>query len=298
MKSNLLFPPAFRTIGLILALPGLALGYLFEYTDYLERFLRYGMDHIAKGSDTFADELATTLIVTGLIFIGFSKIKREDKQTVKIRLDALYWTVLVNCLLVPTCFIIPMIGDFFKFPIVKRSEDIFYNFIVYNFFIALLIFIFRFYYMLYKSRRKKALKPLYLLPYKPYSSIGKIASIPFILLLIAEIVSFVFSINIYRGGDIPAVIFIGFPVFLFLWIGSKEKNELRTIAKTRLKAMQIAFYINYSLFIVATWAIYGFDYLAVIMICLISVQLIFLMVFYFQLYQQRKKHTGALLAGR
>lgn len=291
MKSNLLFPPVFRIIGLVLALPGLMLGYLFEYTNYVIRFLRYGNDLMSKGSDTFADELAITLVVTGLVFIGFSKLKNESEIISKLRLNALFWSVLANCILVIAFFVFQFLGNLLNSSFIKQNTESGYWLIAYNFFIPLLIFVFRFYYSLYKLKRYKKIKQVHFISHKPYKLIGEIVSIPFITLLIASIIFPMMSINSIFGIEINDFIYFGFPPFLLLWIWSKERKDIEYVKNTRLKAMQIAVYINYSLFLIATWVVYGFDYLAVISICLISIQIIFLIVFYFQLYRLRKRET-------
>lgn len=295
MKSTLLFPPVFRIIGLVLALPGLALGYLFEYTNYLVRFLRYGNDQMANGSDTFTDELVITLVITGLVFIGFSKLKNESETTTKLRLNALYWSVLANCILLTGFFIFQSLGYLLNSSFIKQNAESGYWLIGYNFCVPLLIFVSRFYHSLYKSKKHRTVKPVNFLPYKPYNLIGKIVSVPFIILSIAAIISPMISVTRILGIEINDVIYFGFPPFLLLWIWSKEKNEIAYVKNIRLKAMQIAVYINYGLFVVATWVIYGFDYITVMLMCLTSIQIIFIIVFYYQLYKMRKEHTKIAL---
>jgi len=101
-EPNHLFPPVFKIIGLVLLLPGLAFAYLFIFQDYAFPFLNYGPpspkhnEFNRTGHNNLTDEITITLIITGLIFIGFSKLKNESALTNKLRLRALYSAVLVN----------------------------------------------------------------------------------------------------------------------------------------------------------------------------------------------------------
>ncbi|HWZ16035.1 MAG TPA: hypothetical protein VNW95_12425 [Mucilaginibacter sp.] len=297
MKSNLLFPSFFRIIGFILALPGLALGYLFACSGYVIPLLNYGPRNSKEryfwsGAYNFTDEFAATLIIVGLLFIGFSRLKNENELTQRLRLNGLYWSILINCGLIIGCWIIQGLGALFKVPVIKQNESLIDGIIVYDFFIPLFIFVVRFYYLLYRSKKDKASKSLYFLPYKPYNLIGKVVSAPYIIIALAALVSAITSIKYFVGVDINAVIFIGFPPVLFIWIWSKEKNENELVGQIRLKAMQTAIYINYLLFLIATWLIYGIDYWLVTFTGLISIPIIFILIFYFQLYQLRKTHNA------
>jgi hypothetical protein len=277
VKSNLLFPPFFRIIGLILALAGLALGYIFIFRNLVISFLDYR-------SGNFTDEVATTLVVSGLIFIGFSRVKNENGQTILVRLNALYWAVLAEGLFLTVYWIIQFLVYKLKIPVTWHAL----NLVKYNLFNLLLIFIARLYYTLNKLKKGKKHKSIYFLPNIPFSLIAKIASMFFFILIIAD---WAFpSINALFKL-LPDDTIVLFPFCLLIWIWSKEKNEIGVVKNIRLKAMQIAVYINYSLFLIATWIFFGIDYLLVLMIGLASIQIIFIIVFYYQQYTLRKKHT-------
>ncbi|HTE00947.1 MAG TPA: hypothetical protein VK668_16765 [Mucilaginibacter sp.] len=283
MKPNLLFPPAFKLIGLTLVVPGLVLWYLFTFQYYVLPFLGDGNNNIFLGMNTLTDELFTTLIIIGFIFIGFSRSKNGLVSSNNIHLKALYWSVLANCILTAGCFLISLLGELCKFATVEKLGFTYVYF--YNFFILLLIFIARFYYLLYKAKRGKPINPVYLLPHKPYSIAGKIIGALFILLSIASLMPF---LKIGTNSDAFNFILIGVLPFFLLWIWSKEKTENEVVASIRLQAMQIAVYVNCSLFLIATWVFYSGDYILVFSAALVSIQIIFMIVFYFMLYNARR----------
>jgi hypothetical protein len=141
MKPSLLFPPVFRIIGAVLLVPGLILGCI--YVSRNQHYLIGGY-----GSDTFLDEIAATLLVSGLVFINFSKLKNENDQIYTARLSALYWSTLINC----AFFIIYFVFDSLESRL--RNLYLFFNllrFILeYNVFLLLFLFTARFYFSLFR----------------------------------------------------------------------------------------------------------------------------------------------------
>jgi len=289
MKPSLLFPPIFKIIGVMLLIPGLVLWYLYLFRYYEIPFLSYGPNNPFGGNNNFTDETFVTLVVVGLLFIGFSKLKNETGATNQLRLKALYWSMLVNGILLETSFIYSLLGELLKIP-EKYTLPEYYG--PYNLFIFLFIFVFQFYYLLYKIKKGNVRSTDYL-PYKPYNSMGKTISILFILLIFLSVIGL---LKINLGGDtLMFITVISFP-FILIWIGSKEKKEDELITNIRLKAVQITVLINYGLFLLATWIVYGSDYLDVLLICLYSIPVIFIFVFRFLLFKKSKtaNHFAAL----
>src|ERR1700743_2676218 len=99
MKPYLLFPAAFKILGIILLIPGsiLAYSYFFQSYEWHTAGNRSLIGFTSPISDGFVDESATTFLIIGLLFIGFSRLKDERGTTQKLRLKALYWAVIVNC---------------------------------------------------------------------------------------------------------------------------------------------------------------------------------------------------------
>lgn len=279
MKPTLLLPHYFKIIGFILAVTGVILGALFKFDDRYLPFLDYNGGHSghsiieSNGSNNLTDEAATTLAILGLLFIGFSKFRPENQRTATLRLKALYWAVLVNAALI-TVLMLNLI-DF--------SHSV--NFAIdNNLILLLLIFIGRLYYLRVKRKEQTS---LFYLPYRPFSLVGKTTSIVFIIGL--------FVINgLDLKTDPECSPYLILPCML-LWIWSKEKTEHTEIEALRLKAMRLSVFINCGMFIILTWAIYGLNYLTVQFAALISVQLVFVIVFYVLIYKASKSDDEGTL---
>ena len=100
MKSRFLFPNQLRPVGWLLAIPGFALGYFALYRDYKIPDFSFSVwpspfFHNPVSQD-LTKTLALALIIIGLFFIAFSKEKKEDELTVRMRQNALYWSVLIS----------------------------------------------------------------------------------------------------------------------------------------------------------------------------------------------------------
>jgi hypothetical protein len=274
MKPTLLLPHYFKIIGFISAATGIIIGALFEFDDRYLPFLDYNSGHQSHplvglgGGNNFTDEVATTLAILGLMFIGFSKFKWENRQTIVLRFKALYWAALVNAGLT-----VVLMLNFIGF---SHSTGFAFN---NNLILLLLIFIGRLYYLWFKRKNQTN---LFYLPYLPFNLVGKIISIIFMI-----------GLFIIIGFDLK----IGpeyLPFFilpcLLLWIWSKEKTEDADVEIIRLKAMWLSVLINCVVFVMLTWTIYGFDYLTVQFAALISVQLVFVIIFYAMIYKASKSN--------
>ena len=268
MRSDLLFPASFRNVGLVFAALGVFLWYVL-YQDQVIIFLDLG-----KGNLT--DEFATTFSVIGIIFFAFSASKQEGDRYKKMRLNALYWAVLLDFVLISTLWVIQYQEEILKGPVVlfKYPLTKVFN---YNFFLLLFVFLARYYYSRGTYRKTRSGKQLYLLPGSPFKKIGLFAFLIYLAMLIG---SLLFKME-YKNYTFFALFLPG----LLLLIWAKEKNELGPVAKIRRKSMQIAFYINYALFLIATWVLYGDNYVPVVGAGMMSTPVIFLMVFYFKLSQ-------------
>lgn len=266
MRSDLLFPSSFRNVGLVFAALGAFLWYVL-YQDQVIIFLDLG-----KGNLT--DEFATTFSVTGIIFFAFSTSRQEGDRYRKMRLNALYWAVLLDFVLISTLWLIQYQEEILKGPVVlfKYPQTKVFN---YNFFLLLFIFLARYYYSRGTYRKTRSGKQLYLLPNDPYKKIGALAFFIYLAMILG---SLFFRID-YKNYTFFAVFLPG----LLLLIWAKEKNELGPVARIRRKSMLVAFYINYALFLIATWILYGDSYLPVVSAGMISTPVIFLIVFYYKL---------------
>jgi len=149
MKSILL-PYKYKKIGWYLLIPSSLAGIVLLFTDFESpidwkiKFFAICYDGILSSIKYFGiteialiPNLTTVLFIVGGMLIAFSKEKIEDEFINTIRLNALQWAVCTNylCLLLAVIFI-------YGTP--------FFNIMVYNMFTVIIIYIARFYYLLWK----------------------------------------------------------------------------------------------------------------------------------------------------
>lgn len=151
MNIKFLLPHRFKLPGWILAVPGLLIMFLNLHYELAFDFLEFQASGV-KGhlfdsdtlftlkSNNFTDELASLALIVGLLLIAFSKEKVEDERIARIRLESLLWAVLVNSVLIILAIIFLYNGFFLQA-------------MAYNICTPLILFIFRFYMVMYKESR-------------------------------------------------------------------------------------------------------------------------------------------------
>jgi len=152
MKTKLLFPYPFRRIGWIFLGIGLLLilwiecignigflGNIPVFAVYNDIPLSHSNGFFKIISDDFQYELISLLLITGAMFIGFSKLKTEDEFSLKLRFESLLWATYV------------MIAVFL-FSLIFIYGFAFLSFALYTLIIFLVIFNLRFYFVLYKAK--------------------------------------------------------------------------------------------------------------------------------------------------
>jgi len=96
MTTRFLFPNYYKIIGWILAVPGLVCGYFILFHQF--SIPGFGpvdsRNSLVYPQNTYTDELVLTVVILGLFFLAFSKEKKEDELTTRIRQNALYWAYL------------------------------------------------------------------------------------------------------------------------------------------------------------------------------------------------------------
>jgi hypothetical protein len=140
MKTLLLLPHRYRTLGYILLVPFLLLGIAYMGWDFTLSFLNYHRPHsnsLSFLNENFTDELATIGLIVSLALIGFSREKVEDEAIQFFRLEALQWAVYVNYAVLILTVLFCYGGMFFTVMTV-------------NLFTVLIIFVLRFRYVLYR----------------------------------------------------------------------------------------------------------------------------------------------------
>lgn len=293
MKAHLLFPRYFRSIGVILVIIGFILGYLFLFhTSWILRtFPELAYDIVAIGIyETIIYKFAFTLVLIGLLFMAFSKAKSEDELTALIRLNSLYWAILVNYLawFIVTCIIIALKdGDYY---LVKTLFP--FNIVHVNLIMPLVIFTLRFYYLLNKNKDEYYAPPLHFLPHHPFNKIAKVLSIISLLVVVA---AFVHMSTMPSGLYIEQYDFWYYfmkvykmtPFVFLIWVYIREPKEDEYINSIRLYAMQTAIYVSYGILLLTNAFLNEINFITD-EFDLIFIPLIFIIVFQYRLYQLAK----------
>lgn len=294
MKTRFLFPAFFRLIGCLLALPGFILGYFVVYQDYkIPGFgfvIRQRDDLILHPFENFTNELALTLVVAGMMFMAFSKVKNEDELTGRIRLNALYWAMPVNYIWYAFFLIVSLVNTVAKSPALGSLLSLFEGnsaYLVYNFFVPLLIFIARFYYLFNRNAAGYPTTGVLLLPYKPFNALGKWLSYLVVLLVAAG--------QLFIQSQLLDGLFWVLPFTLLIWMYAKEKVEDEYINYLRLDALQIAVFINYIILLLSNFMFYGVDFLMIQIFNLATIPLIFIIRFQYRLYRLRRSEAKTML---
>lgn len=280
MKNKYLLPRWCRPLGFLLAVPGLVLGYLYSINDYEIPGFGFNMrktDSLFQGRfENFTNELAIFLVVIGLTCTAFAKSKKEDELRTKIRLNALYWSMMtyysafILCVLITKLFgSIPFISDhLYELSIVT----------------PLLIFNLRLYYLQYAGKDHFVISTPRFLPYRPFRLAG-------ILLTLAGAAGLIYALateDLFSSESGPDISFYIFFFGLFFWAFSRHRTEDEMMIQQRMESLQIAFYFNYILFLIATLAVYSLAYLLILMIGQFSLLLYFIIRMEYVRYKNQK----------
>ena len=152
MKTNYLFPIVFRKIGWCLFVPFLVLGICYLFCD--ENTLEIGGSNVLAlfdgfsdtnyfcitKNDSWTDELIVIFLTISMLFIGFSREKDEDECIASIRMNALVWAIMVNSALL-------IIGTLLIYGLP------YLNFMSIYMFSLLILFVFKYRWMIYKFRK-------------------------------------------------------------------------------------------------------------------------------------------------
>ena len=280
MKSNFLFPHKFRTIGWALFIPGFIIGVAWQLWQYeIPGFtlkLRDENTLFQPAYENFTNELALALVVTGLLLTSFAREKVEDELIAKIRANSLYWAILVGALV----RLVFVLSGYF-------NAELFPPFAL--FFVPLLIFKFRYHYLINRKDDIYALDNLYYLPKRPYRSIGIILS----AFLISVIVYDVYN-PLPSSDFLDALANLTF-LPLIAWVYSKEDKEDEFIALLRVQSMQSAVIVYYSILLIANITLYSISFLYIVHFYMEITAIIFLFAFNWQLRKYKVMQGGLAL---
>jgi len=280
MKSYLLFPNKFKIIGWLLFIPGFILGaawleFQYEIPGFTLK-LRDRSELFQPQYENFTNELALALVVAGLLMTSFAREKVEDELIAKIRANSLYWAILVGAL-VRLAFVL---SGFF-------NAELFLPFA--QFFVPLLIFKFRYYYLMNRKDDVYTLDNLYYLPKWPYRPIGIVLSIFLIGIILYDMYNPLASSNFLS-------IMANFTfVPLIAWVYSKEDKEDEFITSLRVQSMQFAVILYYLLLLIANVVLYSAYFLYVVYLYIEITAIIFLVAFNWQLKKYKVMQGGLAL---
>lgn len=151
--NKLLLPNRYKRIGWFILIPATILGLIMAIGGFDDISLQakvfaisytelFSKGHYFKIIQTdISNTIVGCLFIIGAILVGFSREKDEDEFIANLRLSSLLWAVLVNYVLL-----------FLAFIFIYGTS--FWAVMVYNMFTVLIIFITRFNFVLYKSKRR------------------------------------------------------------------------------------------------------------------------------------------------
>ncbi|WP_448701783.1 hypothetical protein ACFGVR_06010 [Mucilaginibacter sp. AW1-3] len=274
MRTNLLLPSYFKYIGYMLAVPGLVLGYFFAFESFTFKFLSNGHRRsMLVGSENYTDEVTITLIVIGLFFICFSANRAENERSQASRHKALYLSVFIAVLVPVALFIFSLLSVVPRFLAFLPLYFFLYQPVI---FIALSNS-----FLYFKSQEGLNNSPP--LPHKYFHNGG------LYLLITCILLRAIYACVNYTNNDLLTGIYYAGTIGLLLSVFSKEKLENITMINYRSGSMQIAVYIAAGMFLIATWYIYGLDYLGYMYLYPVYLLVIYTVIFQYKLYKNRKQ---------
>lgn len=149
MNTLPLLPNRFKTIGWFIFIPSLILGLIslsrfFDFqisfpVIYNSGFFNHGETGFMKTTEVdLFPNLFGILIIIGGILVGFSKEKIEDEYISSLRLKSVFWSLIVTYTIVLLLFL-------------TVFGMLFFTFMIFIMFLPLVLYVFRFNYLLMKK---------------------------------------------------------------------------------------------------------------------------------------------------
>ena len=302
MKTRFLFPHQLRLVGWILAVPGFVLGYFALYQNYkvpgfgLALWPRSPFFHNPVYED-LTNTFALALVIAGLFLIAFSKEKKEDELSSRIRQNALYWAVLINYLIYLIWLLATLIIEIFKLskdPLGTFSDIL--GMSTYNLFTPLLIFIARYYYLRYSKNGEYKVDNVFYLPERPFKMLGRVISIPLLIIIVFSLIGSWFFKRDTELKDWTEALLLFLPITLLVWGYSRQHQEDEFISTLRLESMQLAVYVNYGILFLANLFLFFTDFLLVMILNLGTIALFFVLRFSYILRKYNNENMKGNLA--
>lgn len=147
MISGFLLPNRFKAIGWIILIPSFIFAVLwvagFRPEVQAPVFAIWSnqneMFSIIR-KDVYNEIISVPLLIS-LLMVTFAKEKNEDEYISKIRLDSLVWSIYINSVMLLIAIMVVF-------------RDGFHNIMIYNMFTTLILFVVRFYLVLYLNKKQ------------------------------------------------------------------------------------------------------------------------------------------------
>lgn len=252
MKNLLLFPRAFKSLGL-------ALSFIFLLFGYFILFKEFQIPQLGWKNLNFTDELCMILAISGLVFVTFSKLKTEDEFTMSIRLESIKLGLILNYLI----FTLVIIANNTLLFLIEKENLFGYwnvlsdlNILLYFLFVPLILISTIFYYKIsqFQAFKIQKTKEIYLKK-MPFQYIGKFISITSIILMFCDLIF---------NTEFREVAWYTLILGLLIWAVTKDPKEDEYSKKLKLNSWMISLYTHYALIIISTLFIHGLDYLWVL----------------------------------
>ncbi|MBL0056018.1 MAG: hypothetical protein IPP31_07420 [Chitinophagaceae bacterium] len=152
MKTKLLLPHRYKSLGWFILIPSTILGLVLCYNEFSAEWIHANVFAIATDAPfgkyqyftatytNITNTVIGSLFIIGALMVSFSKEKNEDEFIAELRLSSLLWAVCVSYILLLLAFLFVYGTPFL-------------DVMVYNMFTVPIIFIVRFNYILIRNAK-------------------------------------------------------------------------------------------------------------------------------------------------
>ncbi len=334
MNRNFLLPNKWKKWGFILFVSIISFGYLkdayfptfklelpFAYweissttTETINGIAQIVETNVQKQYSDVLHTITSSLILISMLLVFFTKQKKEDELIQKIRLDSLAWALIINSVLM-IIISICLWSYYYAFTVTMNIQTL------------LLIAIFRYYYLLLKLKSINNSKDCVLtkigtnkrfLIANEWKKWGWIFFLGAIALYICDIY-FHYSINImipylteftssnannnyyyfdWAVRDITVTLSIIMAIIGLLMITfCRDRIEDELSGQFRLDALSWAIVLNYILFIIVEWGVWGPCNYNLLVYTMFTPFIIFIVRFNYLKYKMRKSLANEIIEG-
>jgi hypothetical protein len=283
--SHLLFSKTAQSIGLVLLLCSLVLGYAVLYHEFQWNPLTIPgwKATFIKGVDTevnLTDEIAMVGVIIGLLLIAFGRGAVEDERRMLLRLKSIQWAVMVHQIGLLVVFLINNLFILEK-EVLFGPWSIFgdLGWLIYMVFVPLVLFMARFRWLLWMDGRQ-------LMPYKSEGGINPMLNKGLLLLTFLCLGISLFHLivvsNEWMDTLFPDYIWQTswylWPLTLIMYLMGKPKKDQEFEVYSELITWKYSLIFFYLLITVLTFVINGTAYLYVLLGQVVLLPVLYLII--------------------